>query len=562
MRLPNRVVMPTMIPTLMMPPVPSVAPGYRAPQAQPSAARIVGVTAQPFVGISLQDAIAMALLKNNNLAISASNFRVAAITSSNEGRVRRRAAFGADLELLGESAAELSWPPAPANRQLMGRVDPIDAPSLPETSSSTSPGFQYGVSGQTESGGAIRPASSRVRTYNNTLFDAFNPYYLATLNLAVTQPLLKNLGMNATKRELKLAIVNADSGVAQTLVDASSTISQVETTYWDLVAAWRNVAIQQEALREAIAQQQSNVSARSARRGRADRGGRVADASLKLPRQPLHGVAARLGAAESAQGFHRRQAQDPLWNANLVPSTRCRHFRARAISRRWSREAELTGRRYDRPKTNALRLHRSEPTQRIRRFRRPIFKCSTRVTALPASPRRSRRSSIPFVPAKSLSACPTPPPNTQGAMAWAYHNMWAGYFPTFNIALIVGYPIQGHVAKGLRGLAGEETKQAELSMQGVYERIGAEARNALQSYQSALSKLDAARTSRESAESVIRTARFANFTKARRRRFWCCNGSCNSTSARLRELQAQTQLNHVDRRDRAGRRHDSDRQRR
>ncbi|HXO17371.1 MAG TPA: hypothetical protein VN909_04300, partial [Candidatus Dormibacteraeota bacterium] len=75
--LPARVVIPTAMPTLVMPPVPSVAPGYRAPQVAPSAAQIVGVTQQPFVGISLQDAIAMALLKNPNLAISASDFRVA-----------------------------------------------------------------------------------------------------------------------------------------------------------------------------------------------------------------------------------------------------------------------------------------------------------------------------------------------------------------------------------------------------------------------------------------------------------------------------------------------------
>ena len=75
--LPKRVIIPTAIPTLIMPPVPSVAPGYRAPQVQPSAAQIVGVTQQRFVGISLQDAIAMALLKNPNLAVSASDFRVA-----------------------------------------------------------------------------------------------------------------------------------------------------------------------------------------------------------------------------------------------------------------------------------------------------------------------------------------------------------------------------------------------------------------------------------------------------------------------------------------------------
>ena len=75
--LPARAVLPTEIPSPQFPVVPSVAPGYRAPEAAPSAAQIIGVTQQPFVGISLQDAIAMALLKNPNLAVSASNVRIA-----------------------------------------------------------------------------------------------------------------------------------------------------------------------------------------------------------------------------------------------------------------------------------------------------------------------------------------------------------------------------------------------------------------------------------------------------------------------------------------------------
>ena len=127
--------------------------------------------------------------------------------------------------------------------------------------------FQYGVGGQTENGMTYQAGIQQSRTYNNTVFDAYNPYYIATLNLAVTQPLLKNAGMNATKRQLKLAFVNEDAKAAQALIDASNTISQVEDAYWKLVAAWRNVAIQEEALREAIAQQQSNV--RLARRGAA-----------------------------------------------------------------------------------------------------------------------------------------------------------------------------------------------------------------------------------------------------------------------------------------------------
>jgi HAE1 family hydrophobic/amphiphilic exporter-1 len=126
-------------------------------------------------------------------------------------------------------------------------------------------------------------------------------------------------------------------------------------------------------------------------------------------------------------------------------------------------------------------------------------------------------------------------------MPWAYHNMWAGYFPTFNVAFIVGYPLQGHVARGLRGLASEETTQARLLMQGVQERIGVEARDALQSYESALSKLDAARESRQAAETVY-ASEVRKFHNGESTTFLVLQRQVQLAQARGSELQAQTQL--------------------
>src|SRR3984885_14134122 len=61
----------------VLPPVPNVAPGYAAPANAPlPTGDLVGVN-QPFVGINLQDAIAMALQRNTDLAISESNNRIA-----------------------------------------------------------------------------------------------------------------------------------------------------------------------------------------------------------------------------------------------------------------------------------------------------------------------------------------------------------------------------------------------------------------------------------------------------------------------------------------------------
>ncbi|HTU82546.1 MAG TPA: TolC family protein, partial [Candidatus Acidoferrales bacterium] len=126
--------------------------------------------------------------------------------------------------------------------------------------------------------------------------------------------------------------------------------------------------------------------------------------------------------------------------------------------------------------------------------------------------------------------------------AYAYHNLWAGAYPTFNVNLTVSYPLQNHLANGLRGVASEEQRQADVQTAGVSERIGYEARNALQSYESALAKLSAARTSRESAEQVY-ASELRRFRNGLSTTFLVLQRQVELSQAEGQELQAQTELN-------------------
>ncbi len=547
--LPSRAVLPTQIPSPQLPVAPSVAPGYRAPQSAPSAAQIIGVTQQPFVGIALQDAIAMALLKNPNLAVSASNVRIARYTI-----VEVKGAYDLQLQLKPSSNFSVQPPQNgfEAGPGTLGRYTPTPGPDrTPSVIYTTGPGniiqhesaFQYGIGGQTENGMTYQAGIQQSRTYNNTVFNAYNPYYIATLNLAVTQPLLRNAGMNATKRQLKLAFVNADASAAQAMVDASTTISQVEGAYWNLVAAWRNVAIQEEALREAIAQQQSNV--RLARRGAAAPADAVESQTQVSNFQ--NDVFSALQTVSQLQvqlkSLVLADPGDPTWTANLVPSTSVEQLPGAGDL------AEIISK---------ARLNRPEVRQaQEKRLAAEIDRVFAANQSLPQADLQVQYLSNGFagiltpVPAfllgecssvSALTTCPTPPPNTQGKMAWAYHNLWAAYFPTFNTALVVSYPIQGNLARGMRGVASEEETQARLLMQDVVERIGAQARNALQSYQSALANLNAARKSREAAEAVY-ASEVRRFHNGESTTFLVLQRQVQLAQGRGLELRAQTQLN-------------------
>jgi HAE1 family hydrophobic/amphiphilic exporter-1 len=545
----SRATVPTLMPSPRFPVVPSVAPGYRAPQVAPSAAQIVGVTQQPFVGISLQDAIAMALLKNPNLAISASNMRIARYTI-----VEVKGAYDVQLQLKPSSSFSVQPPENAfeAGPGEVGRYTPAPGSgSTPGAIYTTGPGniiqhesaFQYGIGGQTENGLTYQAGIAQSRTYNNTVFNAYNPYYIATLNLALTQPLLKNAGMNATKRQLKLAFVNADASAAQALIDASSTIAQVENAYWNLVAAWRNVAIQEEALKEAIAQQQSNV--------RLGRRGALAPIEAVESQTQVSNFADDVFSA--LQTVSQLQVQlkslvvadpgDAIWTANLVPSTSVEQLPSAGDLAQIIAE----GRR------NRPEVREAED----KRLAADIDRSFAANQSLPQADVQVQYLSNGFagilapVPGflvgectsvATLTACPTPPPETQGKMAFAYHNMWAAYFPTFNTALVVSYPIQGHLARGMRGVASEEELQAKLLMRRVEERIGAEARDALQSYQSALAKLNAARNSRTAAEAVY-ASEVRRFHQGESTTFLVLQRQVQLAQARGLELRSQTQLN-------------------
>ncbi len=538
--LPSRVTLPTAIPTMILPVVPSVAPGYSAPRVQPTGAEIVGVFQGRFVGISLQDAIAMALLKNPNLAVSASNVKVAKYTI-----VTAKGQYDVQLHLEPSSSYSVS---PPVN---LFEAGPGDVGTYPGGVTTPGPGnviqhqstFQYGVGGQTENGTTYQAGIQQQRTYNNTIFDSYNPYYLASLNLGVTQPLLRGAGMNSGKRLLKLAMINADSSSAQALVDSSNTIAQVEDTYWNLVAAWRNVAIQEDALHQASLQEQS--TARLAKRG--------AGAPIDVVESRTQVATFQDSVYSAIQTVSQLQNQlkslivadpaDQIWQANLVPSTSVESLPSTDDLATIQREA---------------RLNRPEYRQaEDRRLQADLDRAFAKNQMLPQGDVQVQYLSNGFagilapvpgflntvcVKDEALPACPTPPPNTQGKMAFAYHNMWAGYFPTFNIGFVVNYPIQNHYARGLQGAAAEETHQAAILFQGVEERIGVEARLALQRYQSSLSRLSAARSSRDAAESVY-ASEVRKFHSGASTTFLVLQRQVQLEQARGLELKAQTDLN-------------------
>jgi outer membrane protein TolC len=489
----------------------------------------------------------MALLRNPTLAVSASNARIAQYQI-----VEERSPFDAQLHL--EPASSFSVTP-PENLFFAGPGDlgihqcfnkfsgmfyscPTEGPgNIIQHQYSV----QGGVSGQTVNGTQYDVGITRTRTYNNTLINTFNPYYQSSLNLSVTQPLLRNLGMNVPKRDLKLSFIYADNSQAQALQDALTTTSQVEDAYWDLVASWRNVAIQEEALKEAVAQQRDAV--RLARRGAAPPVAAVEAETQVATFQA--GVFAALETVSELQNQLKSlvvaDPKDPIWKANLVPSSPVGQLPSIGDLVAIVSEAEE-----NRPEVRQAKDRRQQAD---------VDRAYAKNQLLPQADVQAQFMSNGFagvlapVPnfeteecASFVSGCPTPPPETQGKMGKATANMWAWRYPTFNIALVFSVPLENTLARALLHSADQERQQADLGIQGVAQRIGVEARTALQAYQSALSRLYSAGQSREAAEAVY-ASEVRKFHAGASTTFLVLQRQVQLAQARGRELQAQTDLN-------------------
>jgi outer membrane protein TolC len=515
----GRAVVPKPSPAPSMPAVPNVAPGYVAPAVAPSAPELAGITAQPFVGITLQDAIGMALLKNPDLAVSASNARIAGYQIA--------AAKGAyDVNFMLEpSVTHVSE--APQNAFFAG---PNFGPIVQNRQQ-----IQGGVSGIMPGGQQYSVSVSGGRIDDNTTINAFNPTFPTSLQLALTQPLLQGAGDNPVKHQIQLAVVGADASQAQTLAAASQTIAGVENAYWDLVAAWRSVAIQEDALKEAIAQQGS--TARLAKAGEAanidavESSGQVAMFEDNVY-SALQNVASLQNVLKS---LVVNDPADPIWRANLVPTSS-----VLSLPPSPSLDAVVASALKQRPEIRQI-----ADLQKQAAIDAAFAKNQARPKLDVQAGYQSNGFAGDLIPGGGNplgGPAPVVPPYLQGGRGQSTTNTLNGKFPTYNLGVVFSTPLGNHAAKAQIAIAAERQRIAALQTSGVYQRIQTESRHAVQLYGTAMARLNAARVARQTAEQVYASEN-RKFHNGVSTTYLVLQRQVELQQARGRELQAQTDLN-------------------
>lgn len=541
---------PTPAPQPVLPKLPAVAPGYTAPAIPVASPNVIGVTQNAFVGISLENAVGMALSNNPDLAIAQANRRIA-----NYQIVAAQGAF--DVRFMVEPQYQYVTQP-PQNAFFAG---PNFGPIVQRNTSLTT-----GVQGITQGGQTYSLNASGRQTYDNTSINSFNPYYPTVFSVNFSQPLAKNRGINDASRALQLAQINAQASNEQTLVTTSSTIAQVENTYWDLVSAWRNAAIQEQALRDTITQQNSNV--RQARQGTLAPIDVVqANTQIAVFQENLYAALQRVASLQNQlKSLLSDNPNDAIWNANLVPT---------AAVLQLPQEPALTDlvmtalrNRPEIPQIHAQRAAADVNLQYAENQTKPQVDLQLGYTSNGFAGTPTNPASSPFFAsqAQQLMAInqliaavnPTLPPSQQiqpipssntpvpsylsGGLTQSIRNLLNNKFPVYAAGVLVSFPIGDHTAKADLAIAQQQEQVAQIQEANTIQKIAVEVRNALQAYQSALSRLQAARTARQAAEAVLASEQ-RRFRAGESTTFLMLQREVELANDRGLELQAQTDLN-------------------
>ena len=531
-----------------LPQVPDVAPGYRAPiPVQLPTGDLVGVNQAPFVGITLEDAVAMALSRNTDLAVAQSNERIAGYQI-----VAARGAYDVRFQLQPQYQHSVS---APLSAFSAG---PGGGPITQDVAGATA-----GLSGELK-GGQHFSLTGQQQEYNSNLtLNSYQPYFETALKFNFTQPLGRGTGMTDSRRALQLQLANAKSNRAQALQTASSTITSVATTYWNLVFAWRNLGIQEQGLQQAQAQAQSN--ARLAKRGSAAPVDIVESQSQVNVFQD--NVFSALATVQRLQTQFKQlvvaDPGDPIWVANLVPTTPVQDLPAEpklddlivtALRNRpevaqleAAEESAATDLGYAKDQLKPqidLNLGVEEdgfagvPASGSAN---PIFSLlgdqTTAINTLLA------RAGNPL-PQISTAGLGTTPAYQNGRYGQAWTNLFNGRYPSYTVGVTFTLPLGNRTAKADYHAAQESAKQVAVREVALLQRIRGESVNAVQQFRETQYRLVAASRAREASERVL-TAEQRRFNVGSSTTYLVLQRQLEVANNRGRELQAQTDLNNA-----------------
>jgi HAE1 family hydrophobic/amphiphilic exporter-1 len=455
------------------PNLPAPAQSSTAPLTTPS--HLAGVEPDKIVRWTLKDAILAALEKNPDIEIARHNVRLS------------------QFDVL---AAQGAYDPITSSTLNYGSQK---TPNVSRFSGSSQNflqndalGYNFGYSKLVERTGGgyqINFNNSRVTSNTASLATSYNP----TLTAALTQPLMKNFGVDSNRHLIQIAKQKLDLSDAQFRQQVIQIITDVQEAYWNLAFAIRNEEIQRDALKLAEKQLENNrEQVKVGTLAQLDVINAAAQAE-NVRQQVFQAMQAVAQAADALKTLTVEGPADDLWTANIVP---VESFELKPLML---------------PLPDALRLAlTNRPEVRQFALQKEINELDVKFFRNQTKPQVDLTASYGVAGvAGSVASFPDQngvlqPANAPSAFVGGYgaalRNLFDNSFPTWRVGVNISLPLRNRTAQANLGGALETGRQLDAQSRKQLQTIEADVRAAYHAVEAAELRYGAARAAREYAE--------------------------------------------------------------
>ncbi len=182
------------------------------------------------IQLSLEDCIAMALRDNLSVQVELLSPELAEV-SVMQAQEKFIPALSMNYRRRDENSASYSF---------------LDAADTVQTLSSS---FSTEISQQLPTGGSLNLSMDGSSYDTNRNFMTINPRYSSALNFSLTQPLLKNFGLNISRKDIVVARNNLEISERDFKRAIQEIVYQVEQAYWNYVYAIESLEVQKQSLK-------------------------------------------------------------------------------------------------------------------------------------------------------------------------------------------------------------------------------------------------------------------------------------------------------------------------
>lgn len=427
--------------------------------------------------LTLEEAVGLALEKNERIIVSRESAAAAAAASSGA-----RGVYNPLLRLDG------GWRESkvPVNSAFSGAPAGEGAPTTEVVDGGAE------ISQYLPTGGALSVHATSARGTTNGTYDLLSPAYQTMVGVQLRQPLLRNRATDPARAAIRVADADRRRGQAELRLDVTETVAAVERAYWNLAAARAAVGVREEAV--ALAEEQLAETQARVEKGAAPET-EVAQPRAELERRRGELFASRETAARAETALKAlilSDGDDALWAETLSPEvdrdvTPAPVDRGEAMARALSSRPELEI-------TAALLERRTAEHALARNATRPALDAFVGYDRFgisgSANPAATDAQGDPVVI----------PADYDGGWGRSWEMLGDGDFDDVHAGLVFSFPIGNDAAQADEKIAGHTARQAEAGLARARKQVRAEVLDAIAALETAGQRIEAARAGREAAE--------------------------------------------------------------